>query len=238
MKVKVYIKEIKYRLFFICFSFIINLITLYGNKEQVVFLIGQHQTSNFPHFIATNLPEVFLCLIKFSVYLALYFTFPLILIQLWLFLIPALYNYEYKIVKKFLITSFLFYTVSNIAIYKILLPYCWKFFSGFELNYERNAISVCLETRLHEYLNFFTEIFFSLNIILSLCLIISLFLLKFPINFLTQIRKIIYFLSFILATVLTPPDITSQIFIGINLIVIYEFFLFSLLLTNEYKKGE
>ena len=236
MKIKVYIKEIQYRLFFTCSSFFFNLCVLYYYKEQIIFLLGQHQTSNFPHFIATNLPEVFFCLIKFSVYLAIYFTFPIILTQSWFFIIPALYKYEYKIIKNFIIISLIVYIIGNFSIYTILIPYCWKFFSGFELNYEKIGVGIQLETRLYEYLNFFTEIFFSLNIILNLCLFLCFFLLKFPTRILTKIRKIIYFFSFILATILTPPDILSQIFVGIVLIATYEFFLFSIFLTNEYKK--
>ena len=134
--------------------------------------------------------------------------------------------------------ALLVYTMGNFAIYTLLIPYCWKFFCGFELNYEKSGVGIQLETRLYEYLNFFTEIFFSLNIVLNLCLFLSFFLLKFPIRILIKIRKIIYFFSFILATILTPPDIISQILVGICIIATYEFFLFSIFLTNEYKKGE
>ena len=158
MKIKVYIKEIQYRIFFTSLCFFFNLLIIYFYKDQLIFLLGQHQTNNFPHFITTNLPEVFFCLIKLSIYLALYFTFPIILIQIWFFFIPALYKYEYKIIKKFLIISIILYLIGSFTSYNILLPYCWKFFSGFELNYESSGVSIQLETRLYEYLNFFLEI--------------------------------------------------------------------------------
>jgi sec-independent protein translocase protein TatC len=132
----------------------------------------------------------------------------------------------------------LFYLIGSFLTYTVLLPYCWKFFSGFELNYENNGISIQLETRLYEYLNFFIEIFFSLNIILNFCLFLSFFLLKFPIGILIKLRKILYLFSFVVATLLTPPDILSQIVVGSALIGIYELFLFSMFLTKEYKKGE
>lgn len=237
MKVRTYLLEIKYRVLFTCCCFAINFALLYYYKEQILFLLGQHQTGNFPHFITTNLPEIFLCLFKFSIYLALYCTFPIVLIQSLFFFIPALYRYEYKIIKNLVNMSLLLYIVTNITLYKILLPYCWEFFSGFELNYEESGINVKLETRLYEYLNFFTEFFFSLNIILNLCLILSFVMLKFPVYFLIKLRKIIYLFSFVIATIISPPDITSQIFIGVSFTIIYEFYIYSLLLTSEYKRA-
>lgn len=238
MKVKIYIKEIKLRLIFICLCFLLNLLTLYHYKEQLIFCLGQHQTSNFPHFIATNLPEIFFCVIKFSIHLALYCTFPIIILQIWLFIIPALYKYEYKTLKSFLTLSILLFFASNFLLCTKVLPYCWEFFSGFQLNYQNNSVSVQLEARLYEYLDFFTKTLFSFNLSLNLCTLLGFFLLKFPLHILAKIRKIIYFLSFITATIITPPDILSQVITGTSLIVMYELFIFSLFLTNQYKKGE
>lgn len=238
MKIKIYVKEIQLRIFFICLSFVLNFITIFYYKEQIIFSLGQHQTNNFPHFIATNLPEIFLCLIKFTTYLAFYCSFPIILIQSWVFFTPALYRYEYKIVRNFLILSLFFYFISNFILCTHLLPYCWEFFSGFQLSYEKTGISVQLEARLYEYVNFFTKTFFSINLSLNFCLFLSFFLLKFPIHVLTKLRRIVYFSNFVIATLVTPPDILSQVVIGTSLILTYELFLFSLLLTNQYKKGE
>jgi len=238
MKLKIYVKEIQFRLFFVCFCFFFNFLTLYYYKEQVIFSLGQHQTTHFPHFIATNLPEIFLCLIKFSLHLALYCTFPLIIAQFWLFIIPALYTYEHKALKYFLTLSILLYFLSNFLLCTKLLPYCWKFFSAFQLNYEHNGISVQLEARLHEYINFFTNTLFSVNLTLNCCLFLSFFLLKFPTHILIKLRKIIYFSGFIAATIITPPDVLSQIITGACLFLLYEVFVFSIFLTKQYKKGE
>lgn len=238
MKIKVYIKEAQYRLFFACFTFFFNTIIIYCFTEQLIFLLGQHQNTNFPHFITTNLPEVFFCFIKLSFFLGFYFSFPIVLLQSWFFLSPALYRYEHRVVKNFLTLSICLFMIGSFSVYKIVLPYCWTFFSGFELNYVNSGVNLQLETRLREYLDFFIQLLYSLNITINFCLFFSIFLFRFPISTLTKLRKIIYFLCFIVATIITPPDIISQIFIGAILATLYEFFLFSLLLTHEYKKGE
>lgn len=238
MKIKVYMKEIQYRLFFTSFTIVVNAVVIYCFKEQLVFLLGQHQNTDFPHFITTNLPEVFLCFIKLSFFLGFYFSFPIIVSQSWFFLSPALYKYEYNLTKNFLLISLTLFVIGNFFLYKIILPYCWKFFSAFELNYESNGVSLQLETRLHDYLNFFIQLLYSLNLTTNFCLFLSFFLFRFPAKTLTKLRKIIYFLCFFVATLLTPPDIFSQIFVGLILITLYEFFMFSFFLTHEYKKGE
>lgn len=238
MKIKVYIKELQYRLFFTSLTFIINTFIIYKYKEQLIFLLGQHQNSNFPHFITTNLPEVFFCILKLSFFLGFYCSFPVVFLQSWLFIGPALYKYEYKTVKKFLILSICLFILGCFFVYKIILPYCWVFFSAFELNYEENGINLQLETRLQEYLNFFLHILYTLNISTNFCLFLCFFLFTLPVTTLAKQRKIIYFLCFLVSTLITPPDIISQIFIGIFLMLIYEFFVFSLLVIQEYKKGE
>lgn len=237
MKIKVYINELQYRLFFACTSFTINTCIIYFFKEEIIFILGQHQNTDFPHFITTNLPEVLFCFIKLSIFLGLYFTFPIILFQCWFFLSPALYKYEHQIIKNFLIVSICLYNLEIFLIYKTILPYCWKFFSSFELSYERSGVSIHLETRLYEYLNLFIQLLYTLNITTNFCLFLSFFLLRFPITTLINIRKLIYFFCFVLSTLVTPPDITSQIFIGVLFMIIYESMMFSIFLTKQYKKA-
>lgn len=238
MKIKVYLKELQYRLFFTCLCILLNTITIYRSKDLLVFLLGQHQNNNFPHFIATNLPEVFLSLIKLSFFFGLYFGFPIILIQAWFFICSALYKYEYKIIRRVVVGITLLYVFATFSVYKIFLPYCWKFFSTFELNFEDSGVNLQLETRLQEYLDFLVGIMYTLNVFLIFCLFLGFFLFKFPLFRLIKFRKIMYFSGFILATLITPPDIASQIFIGTILVFVYEIFMFSIFLLHEYKKGE
>jgi len=121
-------KELKYRGIFIFLTLLTNIVVIFSFKEELIFLLGQHQNTNFPHFITTNLPEVFLCFIKLSIFLGLYFTFPNILLQCWFFLRPALYKYEYQLIKNFLWISIFLFFLGSFSVYNIILPYSWKFF--------------------------------------------------------------------------------------------------------------
>lgn len=233
MRMKIYLLEIYNRLLVSLFTILTNFIIFYSYKEQVIYMLGQHQPNLFPYFISTGLTEIFLIFIKLSAFLAFYFSYPIILIQTGFFLVPALYKYEYKIIRNYLLLSLSLYFLTTIATYKYFLPYCWKFFSSFQMNASENLVSIHLETRISDYLSFFFDIFVSLNIVLHLLLVFLIFLHKFTLDSIVAYRKIIYLILFMFATVLTPPDIFSQILMGILFILAFELFLFSLFFSKE-----
>lgn len=238
MKIAGYITEFKNRSLFILLTLIANFIILVFYKEQIIYLLGQHQENLFPYFITTDLTEIFFSFIKLNMFLAFYCLYPFLLSQIWLFLIPGLYEHEYKILRNLFCISLILYITCTITTYKIFLPYCWKFFSSFELKAEDILVSLHLETRLNEYLSFFIKIFFALNILFHAILILAIVIKKFNLKSLIKKRKLIYLIFFVIATLFTPPDVFSQLFLGIFLIFFFEIFLLSLFIFYEYKKGE
>lgn len=238
MKVTRYFLEIYNRFLIILLTWSLNFFVLFYYKEQIVYILGQHQEATFPYFISTNLTEIFFVYLKLSSFLAFYFAYPIIVAQIALFIIPGLYKYEYLIVRNFFLLSILLYTATTVFTYKIFLPYCWKFFSSFQLKAEESLISLHLEARIADYLSFFFETYFLLNVILHIFLIFLFLLYKVTLNYILKYRKLFYLLFFLFATLMTPPDVISQIVVGIFFLVFFEIFLFSLFLSYEYKKGE
>ena len=238
MRVTRYFLEIYNRFLILLLAWSLNFIVLYYYKEQIIYLLGQHQEVAFPYFISTSLTEIFFVYLKGSSFLALYFAYPILLLQLAIFIIPALYKYEYLIIRNFFFLSILLYLCTTIFIYQIFLPYCWKFFSSFQLRAEESLISLHFEARLADYLNFFFETYFLLNLILHLFLVFLFFLYKIRLNTILKFRKLFYLSFFVFATLLTPPEVISQVLVGTFFIFFFESFLFSLFLSNEYKKGE
>lgn len=238
MKITRYFLEIYNRFIILFLTWSLNFFVLFYYKEQIVYILGQHQEATFPYFISTSLTEIFFVYLKVSSFLAFYFAYPIIVIQLALFIIPGLYKYEYLIVRNFFLLSILLYIGTTFFTYKIFLPYCWKFFSSFQLKAEESLVSLHLEARIADYLSFFFETYFLLNAILHIFLIFLFLLYKITLNYILKYRKLFYLLFFIFATLMTPPDMISQIIVGIFFLVFFEIFLFSLFLSYEYKKGE
>jgi len=238
MKITRYFLEIYNRFIILFLTWSLNFFVLFYYKEQIVYILGQHQEATFPYFISTSLTEIFFVYLKVSSFLAFYFAYLIIVIQLALFIIPGLYKYEYLIVRNFFLLSILLYIGTTFFTYKIFLPYCWKFFSSFQLKAEESLVSLHLEARIADYLSFFFETYFLLNAILHIFLIFLFLLYKITLNYILKYRKLFYLLFFIFATLMTPPDMISQIIVGIFFLVFFEIFLFSLFLSDEYKKGE
>lgn len=238
MRVTQYFLEIYNRLLILILTWSLNFLVLFYYKEQIVYILGQHQEAAFPYFISTSLTEIFFVYLKLSSFLAFYFAYPLIVIQLAIFIIPGLYRYEYLIVRNFFFLSIMLYICTTIFTYKVFLPYCWKFFSSFQLKAEDSLVSLHLEARIADYLSFFFETYFMLNAILHIFLIFLFLLYKITLNYILKYRKLFYLLFFIFATLMTPPDVISQLIVGTFFFFFFEVFLFSLFLSYEYKKGE
>lgn len=238
MRVTRYFLEIYNRLLILILTWSLNFLVLFYYKEQIIYILGQHQEAVFPYFISTSLTEIFFVYLKLSSFLAFYFAYPIIVIQLAIFIIPGLYRYEYLIVRNFFFLSIMLYICTTIFTYKVFLPYCWKFFSSFQLKAEDSLVSLHLEARIADYLSFFFETYFLLNAILHIFLIFLFLLYKITLNYILKYRKLFYLLFFIFATLMTPPDVISQLIVGTFFILFFEVFLFSLFLSYEYKKGE
>lgn len=238
MKIKAYLTEIKYRLFFLFLTVIINFIVIYIYKEQIIFLISLHDTDLFPHFISTKLTEIFSVFLKLSFFLSIYFSLPIVIVQLLFFLAPALYKYEYQIVKKFCVFFTILFPGCLIFTIRVILPYTWKFFSGFQLKTENSLLSIKIEPKISDYIELFFFLLVSLTLLLLCFFVLLAVMNSFQMKLFVKYRKILYFIFFILATLVTPPDITSQLITAFTLVFFYEFFFFLTILSREYKKGK
>jgi len=89
-----------------------------------------------------------------------------------------------------------------------------------------------LKLKFTEYIDFYISLYSLCNGSCQVFLILFLFIeTRFDkINFIKNSRKIIYFILFIIATLITPPDVTSQIIIGCSFILMYEFIIVFLFL--------
>lgn len=236
MKTMHYFQEVKLRLsFFIC-CFLYNWWILYAYKDQLLFLLRNVQNSNSPSFLATNLPEIFFVSLKLTAFIAFLVSLPIFMIQLWMFLQPALYKNEARKIRKIL---FLFHSLLFLNVFLtigILLPSCWKFFFSFHLQAEIHGMEIHLETRLKDYFSFIFDLFFLVFIFCSFCFVFFTVLTQNRILFVTKHRKLFHFLFLCFATLLTPPDVVSQVIIALIFSFFLEVFLLGVFIHNQYKE--
>ena len=212
-------------LIFFLFFFIIG----YIFSEQIYnFLLKplEINSEDSRRIIYTSPIEAFLSYLKLSFIFALFCSLPLILWQIYLFLTPALYKKERGImIMIFLISPILFFVGSTLCYYG-LLPIALKFFLSFEnIN---SVIPIILEAKISEYLKLILNMIFIFGLIFQIPLLFLL-LIKFKkidkIS-LKKFRKYYIILSFTIGAIFTPPDIFSQIFIAVIMILFYEIMVF------------
>lgn len=235
MKIFFYLKEIKNRFFILFCNLLFNFFILFYYRDQLIYILIQSHQEFFNNFMCTNLTEIFFTFLKLTALLAFYFSYPILLLQLILFFVPALYSYEYQKIKLIVLNSFFLYCLCNFLTYKIFLPLCLNFFFGLQLKGDDVLMSYELETGLKVYTEFFLQILYTLLLIFHCFFLFLYYLYKINLKHLIYYRKIIYIFNFTLATIFSPPDIGSQLFLGILLIFFFEVFLIFAFISNQYK---
>ena len=203
-------------------------ITGYFYKEILLFLITQIHENYFPnsfYFIFTNLIEIFEIYIK----LILFFANQTLILytgyHLFFFISPALFIVEYakcyNLAKFFVLVWLLFLVFFNY----VFAPFTWAFFLSF-LNF--SSINLYFEARLNEFIIFYISLYHTCFFYCTVFLILFVILSYININskFIKKFRKLYYSLFIIFSTIISPPDIFSQFFLSLFVIVLYELLLF------------
>lgn len=187
--------------------------------------------------IFTGLAEAFFTRLKVAFYAALFVAFPLISIQIWKFVAPGLYKGEQRAFLPFLIATPILFTAGGALVYYVVIPLAWRFFLGFEQPGGDGALPIQLEARVGEYLSLIIKLIFAFGI--SFQLPVLLVLLNraglMTLETLKKGRRYAIVMAFAFAAVMTPPDVISQIGLGIPIILLYELSILFIQLTSKKK---
>jgi sec-independent protein translocase protein TatC len=238
-----YLKEIQYRILYCSVSILFNfIIFIFFSKELLFILVKPLLNINeeilFYYFIFTNMSDVLLIYIKIALILAFFFTIPTFLIQIIIFLFRGLYRYEFFFIFVMFLLSVTFLYIILLVLYSYLIPLIWFFFINFELTSANSLFGVYYEAKINDYINFMFSIFFIFCFFLQFPTIM-LFCIYFNfvrINFFILYRKYFIIIFLILGGLFSPPDIFSQLFLSISVLVLYEIIIFFNLFLQNYLK--
>jgi len=174
--------------------------------------------------IYTALHEAFFTYMKLAFFSALFVTLPFILIQCWRFLTPGLYQHERKSLQiLFSLTPLLFLVGAAVAFY-LVMPMAWHFFISFETTGQADTIGVALEAKVSEYLGLVIALILAFGLCFELPILLLVLATAGLVSCqqLREYRRHAIVLIFLVAALLTPPDLVSQIALGLPMLLLYE----------------
>jgi sec-independent protein translocase protein TatC len=174
--------------------------------------------------IFTGLHEAFLTQVKVAFFAAIFFSFPFLSMQIWRFIAPGLYLKEKRAFLPFILATPLFFILGASFVYYMVIPLAWDFFLSFEQPSGHGVLPMQLEPKVDEYLSLIMRLIMAFGICFELPVLIVL-LTKVGLTnskSLKNKRKYAILIAFVVAAVITPPDVISQILLAVPIIVLYE----------------
>ena len=174
--------------------------------------------------IFTALHEAFFTQVKVAFFTALFVAFPVILLQFWRFVAPGLYREEKAAFLPFLVATPVLFFLGGAMVYYLVIPLAWEFFLSFQVGGGAGALSIEVEPRISEYLSLVMRLIFAFG--LSFELPVAILLLAkaglVTADGMAAKRKYAVLAAFVMAAILTPPDVISQVMLAVPIILLYE----------------
>lgn len=173
--------------------------------------------------IYTSLTEAFVTYLKVAAFTGAFIAFPLISIQIWRFVAPALYITEKKVFISLLIATPLMFLGGAAFAYFLVFPQAYHFFLSFEIPGASGQLPITLEAKVSEYLSFVMRLVFAFGICFELPIFMAI-LAKIGLihsKLLKEYWRLAVVIIFAISAIITPPDIFSMIALALPLMALY-----------------
>ena len=179
--------------------------------------------------IYTALYEAFFTYLRVAFFGAAFLAFPVIATQIYMFVAPGLYRSEKRAFLPFLLATPVLFVGGAALAYYFVFPAAWKFFLSFESADGAGGLPVQLEAKVSEYLSLVMRLIFAFGLAFQLPVLLTL-LAKVGIissRGLKKYRRYAYVGMFVVAAIITPPDVITQTGLAIPMILLYEISIFA-----------
>jgi sec-independent protein translocase protein TatC len=183
--------------------------------------------------VYTKLYEAFFVQLKVAVFGAFCLSFPLIANQLWAFVAPGLYAKEKRALLPFILATPVLFLMGASLAYYVVMPTAFHFFLGFQGN--SGGLTVEALPSTDAYLTLVMQFILAFGISFLMPVLLMLLNRAGIVSRaqLIGLRRYMIVAAFIVAAVLTPPDVVSQLMLAIPLIFLYEFTIIAIWFTDR-----
>jgi sec-independent protein translocase protein TatC len=227
--------ELRTRLLHSVIAILVVVVALFPFAKDIYALLAQPLLQVLPQgatMIATDVTGTFLVPLKVTLMAAFLIALPYVLWQAWAFVAPGLYQHEKRLALPVIFSSVVFFAIGMAFAYFAVFPVAFGFFAGY------TPAGVQMMTDIDKYLSFVLTMFlaFGLTFETPVVVIVLVRMGVVSLEKLRAARSYVIVGAFVIAAVVTPPDVVSQFMLAMPLWLLYELGLFLARFVSVPKK--
>ncbi|WP_107874516.1 twin-arginine translocase subunit TatC [Neisseria weaveri] len=213
--------ELRRRTMWIAGGILLSFLGLMPFAQELYSFVAKPLMSSLPantSMIATDVIAPFFVPVKVTLMAAFLLSLPHTLYQVWAFIAPALYQNEKRLITPLLLSSLLLFAAGMAFAYFLVFPVIFQFLAGV------TPAGVNMATDIDKYLSFVLGMFVAFGMTFEVPIVVVL-LNRMGIVSRAQLqaaRPYVIVGAFVVAAIVTPPDVISQILLAVPLILLYE----------------
>ncbi|MBT3065899.1 twin-arginine translocase subunit TatC [Rhodoferax sp. U11-2br] len=196
-------------------------LAIYPGPSALYDLLAAPLVAHMPEgsrLIATSVISPFMVPLKVMMMAALLIALPVVLYQIWAFVAPGLYSHEKKLVLPLVVSSTVLFFLGVAFCYFFVFGRVFAFIQSF------SPKSITASPDIEAYLSFVLSMFLAFGMAFEVPVVVVVLARMgiFSIEKLKEFRGYFVVLAFIIAAIVTPPDVVSQLALAIPMVALYE----------------
>lgn len=216
-----HLQELRHRLLHAAVAIILGFVICISFSKKLFDFLSAPLIELLPKdssLVFTALPDPFFMYLKVSFVAGIFIAIPYVLYQVWKFIAPGLYLKERKLALPFVVAATVLFYVGAVFAYFVVFPVVFKFFLGFQSADLKPMISI------REYVSLIMKLMLAFGAIFETPIIIIFLGLLGIVDtaLLRKGRRYFIVIAFVIGAILSPPDVISQLLMGVPLLALYE----------------